>query len=319
MDQTPANRWKADHIPDLTGKTIIVTGGNTGLGLKAAIAFAANGAKTIIASRNETKALRAINLIKKRIPDANVAFLHLDLSSLSSVHRFAGDFKKSHSRLDVLLNNAGVILNPYLTTEDGFESQMGINHLGHFALTGLLLDVIANTDGARVVNVSSKIHRKGQLDIDNFLFSSGKGFSRIAAYSRSKLANLIFTYELDRRFRDHGINALAVAAHPGYSYTDFGRATFFKVLRVLFYPLVITITQSSSRGALPSIRAAVDPGVEGGDFYGPGGRGQRKGYPVKVKSNGASHHISDARLLWEVSEELTGVKYLKYESSSEPT
>jgi len=304
------NRWDTKHMPDLSGKVVIVTGGNTGIGLQAAIAFAGKGAETILACRNEAKAMRAVRQIKKKIPEAKVRYLHLDLGNLGSVHRFAESFRSAYSRLDILLNNAGVILNPFRTTEDGFESQMGINHLGHFALTGLLMDIIAETDGARVVNVSSRSYRRGRMDFDNFQYEAGKGFSRIGAYTRSKLANILFTYELDRRFRMANINALSVAVHPGYSYTDFGRARFFKVLKYVFYPAVVAITQSSARGALPSIRASVDPGVDGGDFYGPGGKMEIKGYPVKISSNGASHSKRDSRLLWEISEKLTGVKYL---------
>jgi NAD(P)-dependent dehydrogenase (short-subunit alcohol dehydrogenase family) len=306
----PTDRWDTDHMPDLTGKVVIVTGGNTGIGLQAANAFAGKGAETILACRNKTKSLQAVAWIKKRVPEARVRYMHLDLGSMASVRRFAELFKSDYSRLDILLNNAGVILVPYKATDDGFESQVGINHLGHFALTGHLIDLLEKTDGARVINISSKAHRKGRIDFDNFQYPSGKGFSRIGAYSRSKLANLLFTCELEVRFRNAHINAMAVAAHPGYSYTDFGRATFFKVLRYIFYPLVVTITQSSARGALPSLRAAVDPEAKGGDYYGPGGRGERKGYPVKVRSNDASHNANDARLLWEISEELTGVRYL---------
>lgn len=297
-------------MPDLSDKVVIVTGGNTGIGLQAAIGFAGKGAEIVLACRNEAKALRAVRKIKKKIPEAKVKFLHLDLGYLESVHRFAKCFRSSYSQLDILLNNAGVILNPYRTTEDGFESQMGINHLGHFALTGLLMDIIASTDGARVVNVSSRAYRSGRMDFENFQYASGKGFSRIGAYTRSKLANLLFTYELDRRFRKANMNALSVAVHPGYSYTDFGRARFFKILKYVFYPAVVAITQNSAKGALPSLRASVDPGVEGGDFLAPGGKMEIKGYPIKVSSKGTSHDKEDALCLWEVSEELTGVRYL---------
>jgi NAD(P)-dependent dehydrogenase (short-subunit alcohol dehydrogenase family) len=303
-------RWETKHMPDLNGKVVVVTGGNTGIGLQSALAYAAKGAETILACRNEAKALRAVGLIQNKFPDAKVKYMFLDLGSLESVFRFAESFRADYSRLDILLNNAGVILMPYRTTDDGFESQMGINHLGHFALTGLLMDRISKTAGARVVNVSSRIHRRGRMDFKNFQYASGKGYSRIGAYSRSKLANLLFTYELERRFRKSDISASAMAAHPGYSYTDFGRAVFFRVLRYMFYPLVVAITQDSANGALPSLRASVDPVVGGGDFLGPGGRFEIKGHPVKVHSNGASHNREDARLLWEISEKLTGVGYL---------
>ena len=304
------HRWTTEHIPDLTEKVVIVTGANTGIGFEAAREFSRKGAETILACRDEIKANKALWNIRKEIPEAKVRYLHLDLSSLSSVKQFAEKIRKDYSRLDVLVNNAGIILYPYRTTEDGFESQLGINHLGHFALTGHLIDLIAKTEGSRIVNVSSLIYTLGKLDFENFLFENGKGFSRTGAYSRSKLANLLFTYELDRKFKSANLDALAVAAHPGYAYTDFGRRRFFRSLKFIFYPLVKLITQSPNLGALPLVRAAVDPEVKGGDFYGPGGRGQRKGFPVKIKSNGESHKEEDARKLWLVSEELTGIKYL---------
>jgi NAD(P)-dependent dehydrogenase (short-subunit alcohol dehydrogenase family) len=304
------SRWKADQIPELSGKVIIVTGANTGIGFQSALEFARKGAETILACRNEKKGLRAVSNIKKRLPGARVRFLQLDLSSLRSIHLFAEIFKKEYSRLDVLLNNAGIIWFPYRTTEDGFESQMGVNHLGHFALTGLLLGLIKKTDGARVVLVSSIGHRMGRMDFDNFLYQGGKGYSRSGAYGRSKLANLLYTHELNRRFRKANMHAMAVAAHPGFSYTDFGRRSLLKSLKFIFYPIILLVTQSSSMGALPSLRAAVDPEVNGTDYFGPAGIGERKGYPVKVESNEASHNEEDARKLWEISEELTGVRYL---------
>lgn len=304
------SKWKADQIPDLSGKVIIVTGANTGIGFQAAQEFARKGAECILACRNEKKGHTAVSNIQKRIPEARVRFLQLDLGSIKSVHLFAENVNKQYSRLDILLNNAGIIWYPYRTTEDGFESQIGINHLGHFALTGLLLGLIEKTEGARVVLVSSIGHRLGRMDFDNFLYEGGKGYSRAGAYGRSKLANLLYTYELNRRFRKADIHALAVAAHPGYSYTDFGRRSLFRSLRFIFYPLIVLLTQSSSMGALPSLRAAVDPEVNGGDYFGPGGIGERKGYPVQVESNEASHNEEDARKLWEISEELCGVKYL---------
>jgi NAD(P)-dependent dehydrogenase (short-subunit alcohol dehydrogenase family) len=307
----PEYIWDSTNIPNLKGKVIIVTGGNTGIGLQAAMAFAGKGAETILACRNEIKARRAVILIQSSFPGSCVKYLHLDLANLESVHRFAESFSNSFGRLDILLNNAGVILNPYRTTDDGFESQMGINHLGHFALTGLLMDIIAKTDGSRVVNVSSKIHRFGRMDFEDLQYSSGIGYSRIGAYSRSKLANLLFTYELDRRFQMANINAQAMAVHPGYAYTDFGRARFFRVLKYMFYPLVLVITQSAEQGALPSLRASVDPVVKGGDFLGPGGRFQIRGSPVNISSIGASHNRADATILWEISEKLTGVRFLQ--------
>ena len=304
------HRWTTDQIPDLNGKVIIVTGANTGIGFQAAREFSRKGAETILACRNETKASKAVRTIKREIPEAKVRYLYLDLGSLRSVQQFAEKIRKEYSRLDVLLNNAGIILLPYRTTEDGFESHMGINHLGHFALTGHLLDLIKRTDGSRVINVSSLINNVGKMDFENLLFDGGKGFSRVRAYGRSKLANLLFTYELDRKFKKADFNALAVAAHPGFSYTDLGRWRFFRSLKYIFFPIINLVTQNPNMGALPSVRAAVDPEVSGGDFYGPGGRRERKGSPVRVRSGEASYDAEDARKLWLLSEELTGIKYL---------
>jgi len=304
------HRWTTDQIPDLYGKVVIVTGANTGIGFQAAREFSRKGAETILACRNETKAGKAVRKIKKEMPGAKVRYLYLDLGSLRSVQQFAENIRKQYSRLDVLLNNAGIILYPYKTTEDGFESHMGINHLGHFALTGHLLDLIKRTDGARVINVSSLINSVSKMDFENLLFDGGKGFSRIGAYARSKLANLLFTYELDRKFKKADFHAMAVAAHPGFSYTDLGRWRFFRGLKYIFFPIINLVTQKPNMGALPSVRAAVDPEVSGGEFYGPGGRRERKGFPVKVRSGEASHDAEDARKLWLASEELTGIKYL---------
>jgi len=304
------HHWTTDQIPDLNGKVIIVTGANTGIGFQAAREFSRKGAETILACRNEIKAIKAIGAIKREIPEAKVRYLPLDLGSLRSVQQFAENIRKQYSRLDVLLNNAGIILFPYRTTQDGFESHMGINHLGHFALTGHLLELIVKTDGARVINVSSLASSAGKMDFENFQFDGGKGFSRIRAYGRSKLANLLFTYELDRKFKQANIHALAVAAHPGFSYTDLGRWRFFRSLKYVFFPVINLVTQNPKMGALPSVRAAVDPDVKGGEFFGPGGRKERKGSPVRVSSNGASYNVEDANKLWLVSEELTGTKYL---------
>jgi NAD(P)-dependent dehydrogenase (short-subunit alcohol dehydrogenase family) len=305
----PNNKWTINDIPDLNGKVFIVTGANAGIGFESAKEFARNGAETILACRNMEKATKALERIKKEIPEANAKVMQLDLGSLKSVKRFAEEFKKSYSRLDVLLNNAGIMADPYRTTEDGFESHVGVNHLGHFALTGLLQDLITNTPKARVVNVSSRGHEGGKMDFDNFLFEGEKGYSRFGAYRRSKLANLLFTYELDRRFKKANINAIAVAAHPGPTHTELGRSRFTKTIRIGLFPIFKMITHSAAMGALPSIRASVDPEVKGADYYGPGGRGQRTGHPVKVESNEASHDMEDARRLWQVSEELTGIHY----------
>ena len=302
--------WTTNNIPDLTGKVIIVTGGNSGLGFWSVKAFAGKGARVVLASRSTERGEKAKAEIPKGTPEGNVEVAELNLADLESVHRFATTFLQRHNRLDVLLNNAGIMTTPWFTTKDGFEGQLGTNHLGHFALTGWLLPVLQETPGSRVVNVSSMAHRQGKMDFSNLLFENGKGYSPMKAYSRSKLANLLFSYELQRFFETRQTGSKAVAAHPGVSQTELFRHLddkwYFRMVR----PLFKAISQDGEMGALPQIRASVDPEVQGGEFYGPSGFNELKGSPVKVKSNGASHHPEDARKLWEVSGKLTGVKYL---------
>lgn len=306
-----ASHWDASNIPDLTGKVMIVTGANSGIGFDAARAFARNGAQVILASRSMEKAEAALRQIQNEISNAKAEIIQLDLTSLVSIRKFAEAFKSKYQRLDVLLNNAGIMMVPYSKTEDGFERQFGTNHLGHFALTGLLLDVLLVTSGARVVNVSSNGHHSGKMDFDNLMFENGKDYSPVASYGRSKLANILFTYELQRRFEAAEVNASALAAHPGASATNLGShlvAGDSFIWRLLFR-LGMLLTQPSEMGALPSIRASVDPQAKGGEYYGPNGFMEFRGYPVVVKSNTASHNEADAHRLWEESERLTGVQY----------
>ena len=302
-------KWTVEDIPDLTGKVIIVTGANSGIGYEAAKEFARKGAQTILACRNLDKAKAALDQIQAEIPDALAEVMQLDLASLASVHRFANAFKAKYDRLDVLVNNAGIMWAPYGKTEDGFESQFGTNHLGHFALTGLLIDHLRKTPDSRVVNVSSTGHRAGVMDFENLMFENGEGYSRHGAYGRSKLANLLFTYELQRRFEANNVVAIAVAAHPGGSNTNLSRHVedfwYFRLLR----PLFAAMTQSAAMGALPTIRASVDPNVRGGEYYGAGSFRELRGYPILVHSNGVSHNEAVAKRLWQVSEELTGVHF----------
>jgi NAD(P)-dependent dehydrogenase (short-subunit alcohol dehydrogenase family) len=305
-----SNQWTQNDIPDLTGKVIIVTGANSGIGFEAAKELARKGAQTILACRSMDKAQAALDQILAEIPTAKAEIMQLDLARQASVRQFADEFKAKYDRLDVLANNAGIMWPPYSKTEDGFESQFGTNHLGHFALTGLLIDHLLNTPRARVVNVSSIGHRNGIMDFDNLMFEGGKDYSRHGAYARSKLANLLFTYELQRKFDAINADAIAAAAHPGGTSTNLSRHVeerwYFRALR----PLFELLAQSAAMGALPTLRAAVDPEAKGGQYYGPGGFMEYRGYPVVVQSNGASHNKADAKRLWEVSEELTGVHYL---------
>lgn len=299
-------KWKTANIPDLTGKVIIVTGGNSGLGYESVKAFAKKGAEVILASRSIKKGGAAKQQIGKI--QGKIVVMLLDLMDFASIKSFATAFSKKYTRLDVLLNNAGIMTTPYFLTKDGLEAQNGTNHFGHFALTGQLFDLIKNTPNSRVVNVSSMAHKQGKMDFGNLLFENGKGYSPIKSYGRSKLSNLLFTYELQRKIEDAGINVRAVAAHPGVSSTNLfqhiDKKWYFKVLK----PLMSLFMQNQEMGALPQIRASVDLHMKGGEFYGP--HMGMKGFPVVVKSNKASHNQEDARILWEVSEKITGISFL---------
>lgn len=301
--------WTKDRIPDLTGKTIIVTGGNSGIGFESVKAFAERGAEVIMASRSLKKGEEAKEKILKSKLKGKILVLQLDLGDLSSIKTFASTVRQRFNRLDILLNNAGIMMSPYFKTKDGFEGQIGINHLGHFALTGELIKLIIKTPDSRIVNVSSGAHKRGEMDFDNFLFENEKDYSPTKAYGRSKLSNLLFTYELQRKLEENSKNTIAVAAHPGLARTNLGRYMFKNILVKLMTPIYLLISQTQEMGALPLIRAATDPDVKGGDYYGPGGNREMKGYPVKVESNEASHNQEDARKLWELSEKYTGISY----------
>lgn len=302
-------KWTTENIPGLTGKVIIVTGGNSGLGFEAVKAFAEKGAEVVLATRSMEKGEEAKKQILQTGISGKIEVIELDLMNLKSVIKFAEQFKKNYTRLDVLLNNAGIMTTPYFLTKDGFEAQIGTNHLGHFALTGLLMPVIKKSPVSRVVNVSSMAHKQGKMDFENFLFEGGAGYSPLKSYGRSKLSNLLFTYELQRRLVARNVKSIAVSAHPGVSNTNLGRHIENKLFYKILYPLMSPFIQSQEMGALPQIRAAVDPNVKGAEFYGPGGFNEMKGFPVKVQSNSASHNLDDARKLWELSEKLTGVKF----------
>lgn len=301
--------WTVENIPDQSGKVIVITGANSGIGFEAARVLAGRGAEVVLASRNPDKAQKAQAKLEAEHPRAKLAFLALDLASLKSIKSFADQFSARYDRLHVLLNNAGIMMVPFGLTEDGFERQLGINHFGHFALTGLLMGHLENTPGSRVVNISSNAHYGGEIDFSNLAYENG-GYKAMSAYQRSKLANLLFTYELKRRLEAQGIDTLALAAHPGISAT--GLADHFVVNSFAWFVrgVMKLIFQSAFMGALPGLRAAVDPDARNGEYYGPDGKGERSGYPVVVSSNQASHDLEDARRLWDISEELTGMRYL---------
>jgi len=300
--------WTINNISDLSGKVIIVTGGNSGLGYESVKAFAMKGAEVILASRSTEKGEQALAEILKDVPDGKIKVGQLDLGDLESVKNFASEFKTKHKKLDVLLNNAGIMMTPYFTTKDGFEGQFGTNHLGHFALTGLLMDVILDTKDSRIVNVSSGAHKSGEMDFSNLQFKDGVGYKPMKAYGRSKLSNLLFTYELQRRLVAAKKNTISVAAHPGVAMTNLARHVEGKFLFKILTPLFKMMAQDQAMGALPQIRASVSRQVKGSEYFGPDGKKEYKGYPVLVPSNEASHNLEDAAKLWEESEKLTGVK-----------
>jgi len=302
-------KWTTAYIPDLTGKTIIITGGNSGLGFESAKAFANKGAEVIIACRSLGRGEEAKKQILVQNPKAVIEVMELDLEDLNSIKRFASRFKESYDRLDILMNNAGIMTVPYGLTKDGFERQFGTNHLGHFALTGLLIEIISKTPESRVVNVSSIAHKNGDVDFDNLLYENGRDYTPMKSYRRSKLANLLFTYELQRFFESRGIDSMAVAAHPGVSKTNLVRHIETKFIIRLFRPLLVLIIQSAAIGALAQMRAAVDPDVKGGEYWGAHGYREMSGYPVLVQSNEISRNTETAGKLWEISEKLTGVVY----------
>ena len=302
-------KWTASDIPDQTGRVAVITGANSGIGFESAKALAAKGATLVMACRNLDKASRARSEIKKEVPEARLEVIQLDLANLASVRTFADAFRARYERLDLLINNAGVMVPPYTKTKDGFELQFGANHLGHFALTGHLMEQVLATPGSRVVNVSSGAHRMGSMDFENL--QAEKGYKPWRAYGRSKLANLLFTLELQNRFEAARAGALALAAHPGGTKTNL-QSHMSGVLR----PLLNLIMQEQAMGALPTLYAATAPDVSGNDYYGPGGFQEIRGYPVKVDSSDASQDVGVARQLWAESEKLTGVRYEALEPAS---
>ena len=293
----------------MTGKVAVITGSTSGIGLESARELARAGARVILAIRNLEKGQLAVDDIQRDVPDAQLDVIELDLASLDSVRRFAAEFNSQYDRLDILLNNAGIMMVPYGLTEDGFERQFGTNHLGHFALTGLLVDRLIETPGARVVNVSSNAHYGGEMDFSNLQFENG-GYSPMAAYSRSKLANILFTNELQRRFQAGGHDTIALSAHPGISATGLADHLLFNRMSWIIQGVMKLIFQSAAMGALPNLRAAVDQAVKGGEYFGPDGKGERSGYPVIVGSTPESRDPETAGELWKISSQLTGVQYL---------
>jgi NAD(P)-dependent dehydrogenase (short-subunit alcohol dehydrogenase family) len=301
--------WSSRDVPELPGSLFVITGGNSGIGWEAAKVLADRKAEVVLACRNADKARGAVEAITSASPGARVSAMSLDLASLKSVRAFAAELAEKHGRLDVLINNAGLMAIPKALTEDGFEMQLGVNHLGHFALTGLLVPLLEKSRAPRVVNLASQAHRMGKMNFDDLM--SERRYDRWVAYGQSKLANLLFTFELGRRLAARMPALKVSAAHPGYAATNLqsqGAALGGSQLEGWVMKLGNGIlAQSAAAGALPTLRAAVDPEAASGDYFGPRGIGELAGPPVKVGCTARARDPEAARQLWARSVELTGV------------
>ncbi|MDJ0748221.1 MAG: oxidoreductase [Woeseiaceae bacterium] len=294
--------WNTYDISDQKGRRVVITGATSGIGKEAARILAGKHASVIIGARNLEKAAGVIEEIRNEFSDADVTARELDLSSLESVNAFADSIVADFDQLDVLINNAGIMMCPYSKTADGFEIQMGTNHLGHFALTGRLLPLLKATEGSRLVVVSSMAHKMGRIEFSDFDWESRK-YDTSRAYGDSKLANLYFTYELARKLENYGKDPVVTAAHPGWTETDLQRHSgLMGFLNHIF-------AQGVDMGALPTLRAGFDPDAKSGDYFGPSRFFEMHGNPEKVESNDLSHDAEAAHALWAKSEELTGVSY----------
>jgi NAD(P)-dependent dehydrogenase (short-subunit alcohol dehydrogenase family) len=302
-----STRWTAEQIPDQSGRVAIVTGANSGLGLSTARELARHGAKVVLACRNVEKGAVAQRAIEQASPGAAPELAELDLGSLASVQSFAERFRAGSDGLDLLINNAGVMAPPRSETADGFELQLGTNLLGHFALTGRLIDLMEGRDDARVVTLSSNAHKMGRINFDDL--QSRHGYRRWSAYGQSKLADLMFALELDRRLRAAGSPVASLAAHPGYAATNLQTAAAPPIDRMVMRVTNLVMAQSADMGALPTLYAATYPNLEGGVYVGPDGIGEFRGHPHIVSTSRAARNEAAATRLWEVSEELTGVRF----------
>jgi NAD(P)-dependent dehydrogenase (short-subunit alcohol dehydrogenase family) len=310
-----SEKWTVADMPDQSGRTVVVTGANSGLGFETARAFAARSADVVLACRSTERGAEARRDIEAGDPDGSLSVLELDLADLDSVRSFADAVADAHDDLHTLCNNAGVMAVPRSETADGFETQFGVNHLGHFALTGLLFDRLRATGTAdapaRVVTMSSGIHERGRIDFDDL--HGERSYDRWDAYAQSKLANLLFAYELDRRCRAAGAPVESLGAHPGYSATNLqarGPEQMGSTLRKVGMRVANTLfAQDAATGALPFLYAATMSDVTGGEYYGPGGFANMRGHPERQRSSRRSYDEGTAHRLWSVSEELTGVSY----------
>lgn len=306
MQSSNIKNWNASHIPSLQGKTIIVTGANSGLGLGTTKELARKGAKIVMAVRNMDKGQKAYDEIKKEIGQADLHLMKLDLSDIDAVRAFAKQFKAEYDRLDILINNAGVMMPvKRFETKQGFEGQFGTNHIGHFVLTQELFDLIESTPNSRIVTLSSLVAKMGKADIywDDMQFE--KSYDKMATYAQSKLANMLFAYELDARLRERNSQTISVLAHPGYTATNLQQHMGLsgKIMNFLF-------AQKVEMGILPTLRAATDAGVQGGQYYGPAKMMNWRGYPVQNEPNNMAKDRAATKRFWEATEEMSKTTFL---------
>lgn len=298
--------WTLEQAPTQKGRLAVVTGANIGLGFETAKALASKGCDLVLACRNMDKAETAQAAILAKFPKAKVTCMKLDLSSLKSVRAFATAYTERYAKIDLLINNAGIMMPPFSLSEDGFESQFAANYIGHFALTGLLLPLVTKTPSSRIVSLSSMAHRWGNIRFDDPNFKNG--YNKREAYGQSKLACLMFAYEMNRRLVKAGHATLSVAAHPGVAATNLSQ--HLPKFVNLFTPLMGLVLNNASDGALPTLYAALGDDIQGGDYCGPKDMHQMRGAPIKVGSNRASRDEAAAAKLWAMSEKMSGVKFL---------
>ncbi len=303
--------WTKNDIPEQRGRTAVVTGANSGIGFEAALGLAEKGARVVLACRSRSKADAAAEAIRARAPQAELDFVPLDLSSLDSVREAAETLRARHDKIDLLINNAGVMALPYRQTADGFEMQFGTNHLGHFALTGLLLDRTLAAPGSRIVHVSSNAHKFGRIRFDDL--QGERRYRKWLAYGQSKVANLLFMFALQRRLQRTGAATITAACHPGYAATNLPMVGPEMSGSKLMHRITTLgnrlVAQSAEMGALPTLYAATAHGVEGGDYIGPDGPGETWGHPKKTRSTKYARDEAVGERLWQESERLTGVSY----------
>lgn len=299
--------WTVDAIGDLTGKRCLITGANSGIGFETARVLAKHGAQVMLACRSPERGQAAKEQISAETKNENVSFLRLDLADLKQVRECAAGLVETGDPIDVLVNNAGLMMPPLGRTKQGFELQFGVNHLGHFALTGLLLPLLEKSDEARIVNVASNAHKHGKMDFSDLNYQH-RGYNRITAYGQSKLANLLFSLELDRRIREQGLNIRVLTAHPGWTSTNLMK--YFALAKWLSPRFAMT----SEQGAQPTLRAVTDPGARSGEYFGPDGPLEMWGLPTRVKRTQAAQNRNDAKALWGHSTKLTGTRYLESEA-----